>query len=136
MKNLEIVPGRYAICKLRYITRSDMSLLLEEPFYNVSKSPEETTVVCREVVANEMSWTTEAREDGFSAIRVAGQIAFDETGVLAGLSAVLADAQISIFALSTFDTDYILLKTEALDAAKKALETAGYTIGALQKSAA
>lgn len=136
MKNLEIVPGSYAICKLRYITRSDMSLLLEEPFYNVSKSPEETTVICREVVANEISWTTEAREDGFTAIRVAGQLAFDEVGVLAGLTAALAEAKISIFALSTFDTDYILLKTEALDAAKAALIAAGYSIEAMQRSAA
>lgn len=136
MKNLEIVPGSYAICKLRYITRSDMSLLLEEPFYNVSKSPEETTVICREVVANEISWTTEAREDGFTAIRVAGQLAFDEVGVLAGLTAALAEAKISIFALSTFDTDYILLKAEALDAAKAALTAAGYSIEVMQRSAA
>jgi len=136
MKDLEIVPGTYAITKLRYITRSDMSLLLEEPFYSISRSPEETTVICREKVADEISWTTEGRENGFAAIRVAGQIAFDEVGVMSALSKVFAEENISIFALSTFDTDYVLLKEDKLHEAKVALIKAGYNVGNIQRAAA
>ena len=67
-----------------------------------------------------------AREDGWLAFRVAGQMDFSLTGVLAGLSAVLAQAGISIFAVSTFDTDYVLVKQDRLAAALAALESAGY----------
>jgi len=51
---------------------------------------------------------------------------FSLTGILADISAVLAKAEISIFAISTFDTDYILVKSEKLQATKKALQQAGY----------
>lgn len=69
-----------------------------------------------------------AREDGWRAFRVAGQMDFGLTGVLAGLSAILAQAAISIFALSTFDTDYILVKEEKLTKALEVLELAEYEV--------
>ena len=71
---------------------------------------------------------TLAREDGWRALRVAEPMDFGLTGVLAGISTVLAQAGISIFAVSTFDTDYILIKAENLGLAQTALEAGGYTI--------
>ncbi len=62
-------------------------------------------------------------------MKVQGPLDFALTGVLAGIATVLADTGVSIFALSTFETDYILVKKDALHEAVSALREAGYTIG-------
>lgn len=62
------------------------------------------------------------------ALRVVGQLDFSLTGVLASLAVPLADAEVSIFALSTFDTDYVLVKEEVLEPACEVLARAGFTI--------
>ena len=65
-------------------------------------------------------------EKGWRAIRFCGSLDFALTGVLARAARVLADAGISIFALSTFETDYILVRSARLDDARRALAEAGY----------
>jgi hypothetical protein len=65
-------------------------------------------------------------ESGWSVMKVAGSLEFSETGILAGITSILAEAGISIFAVSTFDTDYILVKDAQIRAAKDALTTAGH----------
>ena len=62
-------------------------------------------------------------------MRVAGPLDFGLTGILAGIATALAEAEISLFALSTFDTDYVLVKVETLPRAVAALREAGYPIG-------
>ena len=64
---------------------------------------------------------------GWSCLKIAGPLDFSLTGILADISTVLAEAEISIFAISTFDTDYILVKSEKLPYAKAALLASGYT---------
>jgi len=66
-------------------------------------------------------------ETGWSCIKVLGPLDFSLTGILADISAVLAKASVSIFAISTFDTDYVLVKSEKLPVARNALQKAGYT---------
>lgn len=68
-------------------------------------------------------------ESGWRALRVAGPLDFSLTGVLAALAVPLAAAGVSIFALSTFDTDYVLVKEAALPAALEALRRAGHRVG-------
>ena len=68
------------------------------------------------------------REDGFQAFRIEGVLDFSLIGILSKLSAVLADNGIGIFAVSTFQTDYILVKKENYENALKLLDAAGYTI--------
>jgi uncharacterized protein len=68
-------------------------------------------------------------ERGWRALKVEGPLDFALTGVLAALAIPLAEAQIPIFALSTFDTDYILVKSDRLADAIVALEQAGHTLG-------
>jgi hypothetical protein len=63
-------------------------------------------------------------------LRVAGTQAFTLTGVLSSVLEPLAKAGISIFAISTFDTDYVMVKSEQLEAATKALRVAGHTVEA------
>lgn len=68
------------------------------------------------------------REDGWRAFRAAGPLDFSLTGILAGIASVLAAAGIPIFAVSTYDTDYVLVKTERYEAALDALRAAGYDV--------
>ncbi len=91
-------------------------------FYNVSKSAEELSVVCPEQFEVQ---STHSSPD-WKCIKVKGPLDFDLTGILAGISAILAQANISIFAISTFNTDYILVPKQALDEACSVLMQAGY----------
>ncbi|OQY33417.1 MAG: hypothetical protein B6I38_03630 [Anaerolineaceae bacterium 4572_5.1] len=69
---------------------------------------------------------SEKSEKDWACIKVLGPLDFALTGILARISNVLAEAEISIFALSTYDTDYVLVKSNTLLASKKALKKAGY----------
>lgn len=96
--------------------------VLTSDFYSISRTVDELSIVCP---AN-INLPSDKTEDHWSCIKVLGPLDFSLTGILAAISAVLAEANISIFAISTFDTDYILVKTLKIEAAKLALEQAGY----------
>jgi len=96
--------------------------VFKDQFYSISKTNEEMSVVC----SSSVSLNSERSESGWSCIKVLGPLDFSLTGILAEISIVLAKDEISIFALSTFDTDYILVKSEKLHSAKQALQRAGY----------
>lgn len=118
---LQVLPGEFSICKV-----SDMSAVdLTVQWLFVSKTDAELSVVC---LREDVPRPCEVREDGWRAFRVAGQLDFCLTGVLAGLSTVLAQAGVSIFAVSAFDTDYVLVKQDRLATALMVLETAGYGV--------
>jgi uncharacterized protein len=90
----------------------------------VVRTAEETSIVCpAEAVPDEVR-----AERGFRALQVAGPLDFALTGVLAALAGPLAEAGISIVALATFDTDYVLVRAERLDAAVEALRAAGHRV--------
>lgn len=96
----------------------------EGAFLCLTRTPEETSVVCEErLVPSEVQ-----AERGFRALRVAGSLPFHLTGVLASLAAPLADAGIPIFVVSTYETDYILLRQGDLDSAVAALRRAGHSV--------
>ena len=118
---LEVLEGEFCICKVA----DAQAVNLDAPWLFVGKTDAEVSVVC---LAEHAPGQSLARENGWRAFRVAGQMDFGLTGVLAGLASVLAQAAISIFALSTFDTDYILVKEKNLAKALEALELAGHEI--------
>ncbi len=95
----------------------------ESQLYSISKTDEELSVVCNSTT----QINSENSDTDWSCIKVEGPLNFSLTGILAKISAVLAKAEISIFAISTFDTDYILVKSDKLSFAKKALLKSGYT---------
>ena len=97
-------------------------VVLESPFFSVTRTLDELSIVVPEGLV--LSGTRQ--ELGWSCIKVLGPLDFGLTGILAGISKVLAAEGVSIFAISTFDTDYILIKQEMLDRARRTLETAGY----------
>ena len=68
------------------------------------------------------------RDDGWKAFRIQGVLDFSLIGILSRISAILAENKIGIFAVSTYNTDYILVKKENYQRALKALETEGYMV--------
>ena len=116
---LEALPGDYTVCKPREAVWQD------KPFHFLARTDGELSLVCPTPDAPE---TTEAREDGWRGLRVAGQLEFSLVGILARLSSALAAAGVSLFAVSTYDTDYLFVKDEAYQKALDALRGAGCRI--------
>lgn len=121
---LKRVGGDFTVCKLSAL--SDLAGFQQESgFWFLGKTDEELSLVCETSVVPEK---TMEREDGFRAFRIEGVLDFSLIGILSKLSAILADHGIGIFAVSTFNTDYILVKKEHYENALKLLNAAGYTI--------
>ena len=116
---LERIKGRLTVCKVADLAALDPGV----DFYFVGRTDEEISLVCRE---EDVPAHTMAREDRWRGFRVTGVLDFSLTGVLAGLSGVLAKEKIGIFAVSTYNTDYILVKEENFERAMAALAAAGY----------
>ena len=95
---------------------------LQGEFYTVSRTEEELSIVCD----SEIELEAMESQNNWRIIKVVGPLDFSLTGILAKISTTLASAEISIFALSTFDTDYILVKNENLEKARRALLEAAY----------
>ncbi len=118
---LKVLPWDLTVCK----TVSMEGIDLSAGFFFIGKTDEEVSLVCR---TEDTPANTLAREDGWRGFRVAGVLDFSLTGILAKLSAVLAENGIGIFAVSTYNTDYILVKREDLGRALAALAAAGYEV--------
>jgi len=111
---IELLKKRFTVCK---VSKLDPAFL-DAPFCFVGKTDRELSLVC---LTSDTPSETLAREDGWRCMRIAGQLEFSLVGILSKISGLLADAGISIFAVSTYDTDYILLKEDTLEAALYAL---------------
>jgi hypothetical protein len=99
----------------------------EGGFFSVTRSGEELSIVCEEHVCEEHRVPEGVRvERGWVALKLEGPFPLSMTGVLASFLEPLAEAKIPIFAISTFDTDYVLVKREDLERGQKALGTAGH----------
>ncbi len=120
---LELVEGDYAVCRL------DPGAEAPAPpkgagFHSVTRTPDELSVVC----PVEDVPPGAPVESTFCVLRVAGPLAFSLTGVLSGLTTPLAAAGVSVFAVSTFDTDYLLVPSDMLGPAAEALRSAGHDV--------
>ena len=93
-------------------------------FFAAMRTDDELSLVLPDTVESE----SDKSDPGWACFKVEGPLGFGLVGILAGISSTLADAEIPIFALSTFDTDYILVKREQVEAAKEALMSAGYQV--------
>ena len=120
---LECLPEQFAIHRLPADARIP-GPVLNSRYYWIGKSDEELSIVCE----TDILVPSQQNSETWSCFKVCGPLDLSMTGVLAGVSAVLGDAEISIFALSTFDTDYILVKTDVFHAAQSALRAAGYDL--------
>jgi hypothetical protein len=96
-------------------------------FSSITRTGEELSVVCPEVLVSEGV----RAERGWRALRVVGVFDLSQVGVLASLAAPLAGAGISLFALSTFDTDYLLVQEQHMGRAVEVLVDVGHTVHGL-----
>jgi len=120
---LSLLPERFAISRLA----SNAPLpdwVAQDAFYSVTRTSDELSIVAKEssVPAGTLS------ENGWRVLKVQGPFVLSEVGVLASLAAPLAAARVSMFVVSTFDTDYLLVTQEQLASAITALDRAGHSI--------
>ncbi len=120
---LLLLDGTFAICRLV----ADAPIppwAAASHFFSITRTSEELSVVCRQDAVPDGV----VCERGWRCFRLVGTMAFSVVGVLASLTAPLAEASISVFAVSTFDTDYLLVKDEDLTAAVQALRGQGHNV--------
>jgi hypothetical protein len=117
---------RLAVCRFASDVRIP-AWALEGGFFCVVRTRDELSIVCGEDVCGEGRMPDGAPvERGWLALKLEGPFPFSMTGVLTSFLQPLAEAQIPIFAISTFDTDYVLIKRENLERAVAALGAAGH----------
>ena len=121
MLKLEKLPYNLTVCKVA----EEKDLATDSRIFFIGKTDEEYSLVCE---TSAVPKCTTARDDGWKAFRICGMLDFSLIGTLSRISAILAEHKIGIFAVSTFNTDYILVKEEQFEAALFALKEAGYSI--------
>jgi putative acetyltransferase len=122
---LLVEEGAFAVCRLASASPLP-AWATGGAFFSITGTAEELSVVCREAFVPEGM----VCERDWRCLRVAGPLAFSMVGVLSSLTAPLAKAGISVFAVSTFDTDYMLVKAADVNRALAALRTAGHEVDA------
>lgn len=121
--NLRVLPQSLAICRLPAEAEVP-GWASRGPFVSVTRTPDELSIVCPESsVPEEIEM-----EAGWRALQVEGPLDFSLTGVVASLAVPLAEAGIPIFVISTFETDWLLVKAERLERAVGVLRGAGHRV--------
>ena len=121
--SFKVLAGDYTIHRLA--PASDVPTGLGgAAFASISRTDDETTVVC----PGSIDLQAEQSNPGWSVLQVIGPLDFSLTGILADISQVLSEKDISLFAISTWDTDYFLIKSGERERAIKALISAGHSL--------
>lgn len=115
------IPYKLTVCKAADISDIDLSA----DFFFIGKTDEELSLVCK---TEDAPLKTAEREDGWRGFRIQGVLDFSLIGILSEISGILAKNKIGIFAVSTYNTDYILVKEDKFDRALKALKDEGYAV--------
>ena len=118
---LEPLEIPFSVCKVTDYTGIDM----DQPFVFSGRTDQEKSLVCPTAIVPD---NTLARDDGWRAFRICGELDFSLIGILAKISKILAENAIGIFAISTYNTDYILTKEKNFDKALQVLADTGYEI--------
>jgi hypothetical protein len=120
---LTILPPLYAVCQLHPDKHIPYWALIGD-FVSLTRTPEELSVVClQENVPEDIQ-----AERGWHCLAVEGAFDFSETGVNASLAVPLAEANISVLAIATYSTDYLLIKEQDMNAAIQVLQQAGHLL--------
>lgn len=122
--NLHILEPTLSVVKLP-ITIPIPSWALQSDFFSITRTDEELSIVCSadHVPLNHGHLQV---EPNWRCIKIEGFLDFQLVGILASLTAPLAEHEISIFAISTYNTDYLLVKSDTLDKAQTVLENEGH----------
>ncbi len=111
----------FSVCKVKDFSQVN----LNSEFCFIGKTDEENSLVC---ITDAVPENVAERDDGWSAFRIEGILDFSLIGILSKISSLLADNNIGIFAVSTYNTDYILTKRENVNQALEVLSGAGYEV--------
>lgn len=121
MMEIKKIDHNFSVCQVE-----DYSLVnLNSEYSFIGKTDEEKALVC---ITDEVPANVIQRDDGWKAFRIQGVLDFSLIGILAKIAAALADNGISIFAVSTYNTDYVLMKKENYQKALDVLKALGYMI--------
>jgi hypothetical protein len=120
--SFSVLPQTFVVARLDPSSELPSAVLTSRNFMSITRTDDELSIVCSEDTAADWAKV----DKPWRAIKVHGPFAFDQTGVLASFLSPLASASIGIFAASTFDTDYILVKSENLEPAIQALQSVGH----------
>lgn len=118
---LKRIDADFSVCKVNDFSEVDIN----RPFCFTAKTDEENSVVCQ---TKDVPDHTIERDDGWKGFRIEGILDFSLIGILSEISKILADNKIGIFAISTYNTDYILVKQNNYEHALKVLKDAGYEV--------
>lgn len=118
---LEIISQEFSICKVKDLSQINYS----DPFCFIGKTDEELSLVCSTELVPQ---NTIECDNNWKAFRIKGVLDFSLVDILSKISTLLADHNIGIFAVSTYNTDYILTKAENFEKAINVLESVGYII--------
>lgn len=116
---LHFFKGEFSVCQLRDLSKLDLS----QNLCFLAKTPDELSLVCSSECVPANATKTEG---GWSMFRIEGQLDFGLVGILSKITALLAENNIPVFAVSTFNTDYLLIKTASLPAAREIFQAEGY----------
>lgn len=121
MMEINIIDQDFSVCKVEDLSQIDYS----DKFCFISKTDEELSLVCNTKLVPE---NTIECDNGWKGFRIRGILDFSLIGILSKISTLLAESKIGIFAVSTYNTDYIFTKEENFDKAINVLEDNGYKI--------
>ena len=128
---LRVMEGTFRVCRLGGATKVP-AWVLGRDFFSITRTEDELSIIAPEGASGEANLPEGTRiEGGWACLKVEGPLDFSLVGVLAALSGTLAEAGVSVFAVPTYDTDYLLVKQRDLEKATEALSEAGHTIPAL-----
>jgi hypothetical protein len=121
--SLVILRDLFAVCRLR-ADENIPSWALSSSFCSLTRTPYELSIVCRqELVPGEVEAVR-----GWKSLKVEGKLDFNLVGILSSITSSLAQVGISVFAISTYDTDYLFIKERDLDRGVAALRKAGHDV--------
>jgi hypothetical protein len=122
MLTLSVLPEALAIC--RFDREAPVSAWVTGDFVSITRTSDELSIVC-----DERDVPSGVKADrGWRALKIEGPLDLSLTGVLVSIAAPLAEARINIFAISTFDTDYVLVKADRVAEAIGVLRSAGHVV--------
>ena len=118
---LKRIEHKLTVCKVTEVSEINT----DTDFWFIGKTGEELSLVCK---TEDTPQNTVERDDGWRGFRIRGVLDFSLIGILSKLSGILAEHQIGIFAVSTYNTDYILVKEENYERALTVLASEGYKV--------
>ena len=116
-----VINNEFSVCKL-----PDFSgISMDSEFYFCARTDDEFSLVCP---SDAVPYNSNVVDNGWRMFRIDGVLDFSLVGILSKITTILAESNIPVFAVSTFDTDYLLTKSEKFDIALNILKTNGYTV--------